>query len=240
MRGRVLVAGLQPREVRRRARRLVRRGPTAPARRASSRTSPAPASCASCRCRARRRASPARRGRRRRCRTPSAAAPARSRGRRRRRAPAGRARWSRSATPPCLRDRRAQASRAPRPLRLAVRQGSFASKRRTMSSRSCGQPSASHDGATGGVLMCWRDDGRRVVAAERRLAGDQLVQHAAERVEVGARRDFAAERLLRRHVRDRADEHAVHRQPRLLEGDGEAEVADLGRAVGGEPDVARA
>ena len=82
------------------------------------------------------------------------------------------------------------------------------------------------------------DHRRRVVAGERRLARDQLVEHAAERVEVGARRHLAAERLLRRHVRDRADEHAVHRQPRLLERDGEPEVADLGRAVGGEPDVA--
>ena len=86
--------------------------------------------------------------------------------------------------------------------------------------------------------MCWLMTARRVVADERRPAGDQLVEHAAERVEVGARRRLAAERLLRRHVGDGADEHAVHRQARLLEGDGEAEVADLRRAVGGEPDVA--
>ena len=117
--------------------------------------------------------------------------------------------------------------------------GSFASSRRIdVLERPAGSARVCHDGATGGVLMCWRDHGRRVVARERRLAGDQLVQHAAERVEVGPRRHLAAERLLRRHVGHRADDHAVHRQPRLLERDGEAEVADLGRAVGGEPDVA--
>ena len=43
---------------------------------------------------------------------------------------------------------------------------------------------------------------------ERHPAGRHLVEHDAEREEVGAVIDGAAERLLRRHVRDRADHHA--------------------------------
>jgi hypothetical protein len=83
------------------------------------------------------------------------------------------------------------------------------------------------------------DDGRRVVAHERRPAGYHLVEHATKRVKVRARRDVGAQRLLRRHVRDRTNEHSLHRQPRLLERYREAEVTDLRGAVSGQPDVAR-
>ena len=71
------------------------------------------------------------------------------------------------------------------------------------------------------------------------LPGDQLVEHRAERVEVGLRRGLAAERLLRRHVGDGADHHPVLREARAVERDREPEVADLGDAVRGQPDVAR-
>jgi hypothetical protein len=82
------------------------------------------------------------------------------------------------------------------------------------------------------------DHRRRVVTNERRASRDELVEHRAERVEVGLGRHLAAECLLRRHVRDRADHHPVLGEPRAVEADSQTEVADLGRAVLGEPDVA--
>ena len=82
----------------------------------------------------------------------------------------------------------------------------------------------------------WRD-GRRVqvlpddsdvlVADERRSPADQLVEHRAERVEVAPRGDFAARRLLRRHVRDGADHHPRLSEAAPVDRNGEPEVADL-------------
>ena len=52
-------------------------------------------------------------------------------------------------------------------------------------------------------------------AVERRLPGEQLVRHAAERVDVGAMIDRRiARRLLGRHVRRRADRRAELRERR--------------------------
>ena len=45
--------------------------------------------------------------------------------------------------------------------------------------------------------------------------GRELEQHDAEREQIGAMIDGAAERLLRRHVRHRADDHPRHRHLRL-------------------------
>ena len=49
---------------------------------------------------------------------------------------------------------------------------------------------------------------RRGRRGERRASGDELVQHDAEAVAIGAAVDAAAARLLGRHVGDRADDHA--------------------------------
>ena len=117
--------------------------------------------------------------------------------------------------------------------------GTFASRRRISASRSGGQCSLCHEGATGGVLMCWLMIAVGSSAWNGGRAGDELVEHRAERVEVCLRRHLAAERLLGRHVRDRADHHPVLRQPRAVERDRESEVADLGDALRGQPDVAR-
>jgi hypothetical protein len=84
-----------------------------------------------------------------------------------------------------------------------------------------------------------RDDRDGVVAEERRPPRDHLVEHRAERVEIGARFGGSAECLLGRHVRDGADHHAFDGEARAIAGDREAEVAELRRAVGGQPDVAR-
>ena len=83
------------------------------------------------------------------------------------------------------------------------------------------------------------DDGSGGIALERRTAGDQLVEHRTKAVEVGLRGNFLAKRLLRRHVPVGADHHPVGGEAGLVKGDGEAEVADLRIALGGEPDVAR-
>ena len=52
-----------------------------------------------------------------------------------------------------------------------------------------------------------RHHARRRLALERLLAGEQLVEHAAEREDVGARVGLAAFDLLRRHVLRRAEDH---------------------------------
>jgi hypothetical protein len=60
-------------------------------------------------------------------------------------------------------------------------------------------------------------------------AGERLVEHAAERVDVGAAVDAGALDLLGRDVVDRADPHARLRQPALRAGVlGEAEVGEVG------------
>ncbi len=59
------------------------------------------------------------------------------------------------------------------------------------------------------VVEHGEDDLHRRVARERRLAEEELVQRRAEAVDVGSTIDVAAApRLLRRHVRGRAEEHA--------------------------------
>ena len=84
-----------------------------------------------------------------------------------------------------------------------------------------------------------RDDRDRIIADERRAAGDHFVEQCAERVEVRARRHLAAQRLLGRHVVDRAEHETFGRHARAVEGEGQPEVAELRRAVGHEPYVAR-
>ena len=85
-------------------------------------------------------------------------------------------------------------------------------------------------------------DGHEVLALEGRLAGEALVEDAAEREDVRARVDVrSAVRLLRRHVRGRADHGAARRGPLRVGERGQAEVDDLGlpQRAAGEEDVAR-
>ncbi len=65
---------------------------------------------------------------------------------------------------------------------------------------------------------------REVLALERALAGEDLVEHQAERVDVAARRDLAACQLLRRHVGGRAGADRFARDARQAEV-GEADLA---------------
>ena len=76
-----------------------------------------------------------------------------------------------------------------------------------------------------------RYDRRWIVGLERRFAGDQLVEHRPERVQVRARVRRPSERLLGRQVRDGPDQHPLDRLARALVGGGEPEVAELGGAV---------
>ena len=81
-----------------------------------------------------------------------------------------------------------------------------------------------------------------VVAAHRRLAGDHLVHHRAERVEIGAGVGLLRARLLRRNVEQRSHDGAgravLERRLRLGEL-GQAEVEHLHVAVGPQHDVFR-
>jgi len=63
------------------------------------------------------------------------------------------------------------------------------------------------------------DDGNGVISQEWRPAGDQLVQHRPQRVEVGRWRDVAAGGLLRRHVGDGPDHHAGLGETGAVDGD---------------------
>src|SRR5262245_25260793 len=84
-----------------------------------------------------------------------------------------------------------------------------------------------------------RDDGCGSVCLKRWLAGDELIEHATKRIEIGSRCNLAAERLFRRHVSKGADHQSVLRQPRAIESHRESEVANLRDAGGRKPNVAR-
>jgi len=76
-----------------------------------------------------------------------------------------------------------------------------------------------------------------IVAKEGGAPRHHLVEHRSERIEIAPRIGRAAHRLLRRDVGDRADEHALLGEARLVEGYGEPEIPELRRPVAREPDV---
>ncbi len=80
---------------------------------------------------------------------------------------------------------------------------------------------------------------RPIVVGGRRLADEQLVQDAAERVEIGAGVAEPAGELLRRHVRQRAGHRARldHRTRVAALAMGQAQVDDHRPAVGADEDV---
>ena len=77
-----------------------------------------------------------------------------------------------------------------------------------------------------------RDDRLRAGPRERRLAGEHLIEHCAQRVHVGTRVHGAVPRgLLRGHVLRRAERKPRLRDPRpgrLFDGDRDPEVRDEG------------
>ena len=79
------------------------------------------------------------------------------------------------------------------------------------------------------------------VAADGRLAGQQLVQRRPEAVDVDPVVDQAVlgQRLLRGHVPQRAEQVAAHRQAGVGAEPGQAEVADVHLAGGVQQQVAR-
>ncbi len=81
--------------------------------------------------------------------------------------------------------------------------------------------------------------GHRTVGDERRAAGDELVQHDAERVDVAALVHGQALGLLGGEVRRRAH-HGTGLGEVVLasNGHGDTEVGDLHVVVGGDEDVA--
>ncbi len=102
------------------------------------------------------------------------------------------------------------------------------------------------DGRLGDVRL---DVFHRRLGVEGELAGEHLVEDDRQRVDVAARVEHLALRLLGRHELRRAEDHALLREhdragPQLALGHlGEAEVEHLGvvaqAAVGGEEDVLR-
>ena len=83
-----------------------------------------------------------------------------------------------------------------------------------------------------------RHPGRRV-GLERPPAGQHLVEHDAQRVDVGGPGHLVAPRLLRAEVVDRAQGGAGDRHRGLGHGARDAEVGDLHVAVVGDQDVSR-
>ena len=82
--------------------------------------------------------------------------------------------------------------------------------------------------------------GDEVVAGEGHVACEQLVEHDAERIDVGRRRHRLARRLLRREVVARAEHRPGLRDAVLdVERAGDAEVGDLGLAVSVQQNVLR-
>jgi hypothetical protein len=75
--------------------------------------------------------------------------------------------------------------------------------------------------------------------AERNLAGQRLIQHDAERIEVRLAADGVPERLLGGDVVGRAEHAPADRQAGLVAAAGDPEVGDLGSRLGVEQDVLR-
>src|SRR5262249_53275866 len=80
-------------------------------------------------------------------------------------------------------------------------------------------------------------DGDGLVADERRPTAQELVEDAAEGVEVGACLRRLAQGLFRRHVGYGADHHPRLGQARAVEGNCEAEVPDAGDSILRQPNV---
>ena len=140
---------------------------------------------------------------------------------------------------PARNRRRSSASAAAEPYRFA---GSFCRHFSAIVSTSRGsarhQPRRRH--RLGRLDLLERLQHRR--PPERRAADQQLVQDRPQGVDVGERADLLglALGLLGGHVAGRAQDRLGRRQARFDVQDlGQAEVGDLGRAVGGEQDVAR-
>ena len=100
-------------------------------------------------------------------------------------------------------------------------------------------PSTSRDGGIGRLTDVLVGDRDRALADERRPPGEQLEEHAAGGVQVGARVDRLALRLLGREVLGRADDGLGlgHRRVGVGHRAGDAEVHHLDRAVVGDHDV---
>jgi len=80
---------------------------------------------------------------------------------------------------------------------------------------------------------------RQRLAPKWGMAGQKLEHDHAEAVEIGARVDLLALRLLRREIERRPEHDIAGGDRRLVEGSRDAEVRDAHLAVGPEEDVMR-
>jgi hypothetical protein len=89
----------------------------------------------------------------------------------------------------------------------------------------------------GGRVEDGVDGGLRVLRRERQTAGEHLVEHHAQRPEVGAVVDGVAQHLLRRHVEDGSQGAPVLGELFRSEQLGDAEIEDLHRPAVRHQDV---
>ena len=112
--------------------------------------------------------------------------------------------------------------------------GRFSSAWRTTSSNAVGTPGTSREGSGGAACRCAHRRASSVSRGYGDLAGQREVQHAAERVDVGAPVDGLAADLLGRDEVDRPHPAAGRGQAAIGERvAGEAEVAEVDLVVGG-------
>ena len=97
---------------------------------------------------------------------------------------------------------------------------------------------ACSDGRAAGDHVADRDLFERA-AGEGLFAGQALVEHAGQGVDVGAGVDLAGAETLGGHVRPRADGRVLRRQPGVVGGAGDAEVDEVREVVGVHQDVGR-
>ncbi len=120
--------------------------------------------------------------------------------------------------------------------RAGVPPGVLASRSRTTRSRNSGSLGAVAARRLGRGVAVPDEHRPGVVEVERRYPGGDFVEHAAEGVQVAALVDLAAADLLRRHVVRGAHGDAGAGEPGgeadVVAEAGDAEVADLHRAVG--------
>lgn len=100
-----------------------------------------------------------------------------------------------------------------------------------------GQPRLVPGGGHWRGVQVLANDSDGLIADKRGAAAQHLVEHGAQRVEIGARGDIPTHGLLRGHVQGRPHHQAGLREPGAVGGDRQPEVPDLRHAICRQPHV---